>query len=118
VVIVVDSSVWIDHFRRSEPAMRDHLSRESVAVHPLVVEELACGQLSPRREILEQLKRMPPAPVASHEEVLALIAGESLFAKGLSAVDVHLLASARLGRMSLWTRDKALQAAAIRFHLA
>lgn len=111
-MILVDTSIWIDHLRKGDPALAAHLSGGEVLTHPLIIEELACGHLSHRNEILELLEALPAAPVASHAEVLGLISGEELGGLGIGAVDAHLLASARLASVTIWSRDKALARAA------
>ena len=88
-----------------------------VLIHPLIIEELACGNIRDHA-FLTDLEKLPQAPAASHAEVLFLIASEKLGGSGLNAVDAHLLASARLGRATLWTRDSTLAQAAQRLGLA
>ncbi|MBI4248154.1 MAG: VapC toxin family PIN domain ribonuclease [Elusimicrobia bacterium] len=85
--------------------------------HPLVIEELACGNLSRRAELIDLLRALPKAPAASHDEALEFIIAEKLSGSGLGAVDVHLMASARLGHARIWSRDKALHRAATRLNL-
>ncbi len=111
-MILVDTSVWIDHFRCCNRCLAGLLEQGAVICHPFVAGELACGNLRQRREILSLLAELPGAEMAAHEEVLALIENEELAGKGLGWVDVHLLASARLMAVPLWTKDKALAAAA------
>ena len=94
--------------RKGDLALAAYLRGGEVLTHPLVIEELACGHLSQRNKILGLLDALPVAPVASHAEVLQLIAGERLGGSGIGAVDAHLLASARLANVSVWSRDKAL----------
>jgi hypothetical protein len=105
-VILVDTSVWIDHFRRGNTALVEALEREDVLVHPFVIGEIACGELKKRREILELLAALPSAIVASDEEALELIERRRLMGKGIGYADVHLLASAALTEGArLWTLD-------------
>jgi predicted nucleic acid-binding protein len=111
-VILVDTSIWIDHLRSGNPDLLAWLEGEEVLVHPFVVGELACGQLRQRQEILMLLARMPGAPLAAHEEVMALLESHRLFARGLGWVDMHLLASARLSGARLATLDRPLARAA------
>lgn len=107
-MILVDTSVWIDHLRKGDSALAAHLLGGEVLTHPLIIEELACGHLSHRNEILGLLAALPAAPLASHAEVLGLISNEDLGGLGIGAVDAHLLASARLANVMIWSRDKAL----------
>ena len=107
-MILIDTSVWIDHLRHSEAGLVECLKDGAVLTHPLVIEELACGNLSKSKEILDLLGALPPAPRADHEEILDFIANERLAGSGLGAVDAHLLASARLAHAKIWSKDKAL----------
>lgn len=111
-MILVDTSIWIDHLRKGDSALAEHLSGGEVLTHPLIIEELACGHLAHRDEILGLLEALPSAPVASHTEVLGLISGERLGGSGIGSVDAHLLASARLANVMIWSRDKPLARAA------
>jgi predicted nucleic acid-binding protein len=89
-----------------------------VWIHPFVIGELACGSLSQRAEVLGLLEALPQLPLADHEEVLTFIAAHRLHGRGLGWIDVHLLASARLARLPLWTLDRRLAAAANELSLA
>lgn len=113
-MILVDTSVWAAHLNRADHSLEDLVAQAEVAMHPLVIEELACGNLRRRAETLALLRDLPVAPTVSHGEILALISIAGLYGTGIGAIDVHLLASARLGHLQLWTRDKALRAAAKR----
>jgi hypothetical protein len=111
-VILADTSVWVDHLRKGDAALATLLSGGQVVVHPFVIGELACGYLERRDEILSLLTALPPAKPVEHHEALAFVARQGLQGKGLGWIAVHLLASARITGCSLWTRDKALSAAA------
>jgi hypothetical protein len=111
-VILVDTSVWVDHLRKNEVELQAHLNEGLVFCHPFVIGELACGNLKNRDEILSLLDALPKATVATHEEVMHLVSERTLFGKGLGWVDVHLLAAALLSDSSLWTRDKTLASVA------
>ncbi len=111
-MILVDTSVWIDHLRKGDRELAGLLNEGVVLCHPFVIGELACGNLKNRREILSLLAALPTAPVATHEEGLHLVADRKLDGKGLGWIDVHLLASALLSKCTLWTKDKALAAVA------
>jgi predicted nucleic acid-binding protein len=113
-VILVDTSVWIDHLHRVEPALVGALQVDEVGQHPLVVEELAMGRLADRDAVLAELERLRPFPRLSHDEVLVLTSHHRLWGRGLSAVDAHLLGSVRLvPGARLWTRDRRLREAAL-----
>lgn len=112
-MILVDTSVWIDHLHRSEPALVELLNGASVLQHPMVLGELALGSMRNREELLDSLAGLPSARVAAHDEVMRFIEQRQLYGGGLSLVDVHLLASVLLtSGARLWTRDKRLHAAA------
>jgi predicted nucleic acid-binding protein len=107
-MMLVDTSVWIDHLRRGDAELAAMLSEGQVLVHPWVVGELACGNLQDRKLVLELLQSLPSAPVASAGEVLFFIEKHALMERGIGYVDVHLLAAARLAGTRLWTRDRQL----------
>jgi predicted nucleic acid-binding protein len=118
-VILVDTSVWIDHFRRGSQDLVAALEREEVATHPFVIGEIACGHLKDRAEVLHLLGTLPAAPVATDEEVLVFIEERKLMGRGIGYIDVHLLASAALGDdLRLWTIDTRLSVIARRLKLA
>ena len=116
-MILVDTSVWVSHFREGNAGLADLLINGEVACHPFIVGELACGNLKNRTAILSLLESLPTAVVAEHEEILTFIEGNQLMGKGLGYVDIHLLASALLTRVSIWTLDKRLEQIADAFHL-
>ena len=108
-MILVDTSVWVDHLRAREPTLISALESGSVSTHPFVIGELACGNLANRAEVLQLLQHLPGAAVATDSEVLAFIDARRLMGRGVGYVDVHLLAAAVLaGDTRLWTRDKRL----------
>ncbi len=112
-MILVDTSVWIDHLRATESTLVDALARDDVACHPLVMQELALGSIRKRDAVLELLGRLTQTPSLSHGELLTLVSVHALWGKGLSPVDAHLLGSVLLSPgIRLWTRDKSLKASA------
>jgi predicted nucleic acid-binding protein len=116
-VILIDTSIWIDFWKKraSTDALVNLIEDDQVLVHELVLAELAVGNLGPahvRDEILSGLQLLPRAPAAALSEVLTLSKTQRLERRGLGAVDVHILASARLAAAQLWTADKALASAA------
>lgn len=115
--MIVDTSVWIDHFRQPNADLASFLDEGRVLTHPFVIGELACGSLARREEVLHLLEALPAAPVATHDEVMAFVDRYRLHGSGLGWIDVHLLASARLGRASLWSADKRLRREAVRLGL-
>ena len=117
-MVLVDTSVWVDHLRRGTQGLIDQLNKAAVLCHPFVVGELACGNLNNRTEILRLLQALPLATLAEQQEVLHLLNKGRLYGRGLGWVDAHLLASARLMKCPLWTLDKALATAVMEFNLA
>ena len=117
-MILVDTSVWIDHLRQGDAELADALQQGRVAIHPFVVGELACGNLRARTEVLGLLQALASLPVATSNEVLYFIEAHALMGRGIGYVDVHLLAAARLAGAQFWTRDKRLHGAAADLRLA
>lgn len=118
-MILVDTSVWIDHFRTSNLMLTRVLEDGRVLSHPFVVGELALGNLRNRREVLEALTQMPRAVQARDTEVLGFIEAHSLHGLGVGYVDAHLLAAVRLtAGARLWTRDQRLLGLAEQFSVA
>jgi hypothetical protein len=108
-VILVDTSVWIDHLRKNEAGMRRLLVMGQALSHPLVIGELAMGSFKRRDLLLRELSDLPQAKVAEDDEVLHFISRHALFGLGIGYIDAHLLAAVRLmpGTL-LWTRDKRM----------
>ena len=118
-MILVDTSVWIDHLRSTDELLVDLLDRGQVVIHTFVIGELAVGDLRPRGIVLAGWQKLQRLVIAHDSEVLRLVERERLFGLGLGYVDVHLLASVRLSPETfLWTRDKRLAAAAERLSIA
>jgi len=118
-MILVDTSVWVDHLRDGAPALAAALEQGRVLAHPFVLGELGCGNLKNRGEVLQLLGELPVAPMATDPEALDFIERRALMSRGIGYVDVHLLASVALaGTAQLWTRDKRLAAVAADLELA
>lgn len=114
-MILVDTSVWIDHFRHNDPSLSRSLNQRKVLSHPFVIGELALGSLRQRDFILEALRGLPSVLVAHDEEVHAFINNHKLFGIGIGYIDAHLLTATLLTPdVQFWTRDKRLRAAALR----
>jgi predicted nucleic acid-binding protein len=111
-VTLVDTSVWIDHFRRGNAVLTRLLEGEEVALHPFVMGEIAAGNLKNRAETLDNLGCLPRASVAEEGEVRYLLESHRLWGRGLGWIDLHLLASAALAGLDLLTVDRALAEAA------
>lgn len=118
-MILVDSSVWIDHLRTGEPTLVELLNGNNVLAHPFVVGELACGNLKNRKTVLSLLQDLPTIQIATDDEVLFFIERHELMGQGIGYVDAHLLAAVMLeGTAKLWTRDKRLGSVAEAMKLA
>jgi predicted nucleic acid-binding protein len=109
MMVLVDTSVWVDHLRTGDAVLASLLQAGLVCCHPMIVGELACGSLQNRKQILGLLSSLPACVEATHDEALQLIDRHGLMGKGIGFVDVHLLTSCLLtGETQLWTRDKRL----------
>ncbi len=118
-MILVDTSVWVDHLRANDEQLFQLLDQEEVLIHPFVIGELALGNL-PRRDVtLALLAKLPTVMIVADREVLHLIDRHRLFGLGIGFIDAHLLASAQVAieDIILWTRDRRLAAAAVRIGL-
>jgi predicted nucleic acid-binding protein len=114
-MILVDTSVWIDHFRQGNVELTRLLNTGQVLTHRFVIGELALGNIQNRNVILSTLQNLPQATVASDEEVLSFIERQALFGSGIGYIDAHLLAATLLSPGSfLWTRDKRLLAESVK----
>ncbi len=112
-MILVDTSVWIDHLHRHDVELARLLEAVEVFSHPMVIGELALGSLRDRDAVLSLMRALPPAGVATHDETMALVEARQLYGRGLGLVDAHLLASVLLTPGArLFTRDRRLAAAA------
>ena len=118
-MILVDTSVWVDHLRKSEGGLRRLLERGQVLSHPFVIGELAMGSFKRRDVLLKELGNLPQTKVAQDDEVLQFVSGQMLFGLGVGYIDAHLLAAVRLTPGTLlWTRDKRLREIASKLRLA
>lgn len=111
-MILVDTSVWVDHLRQGEPLLIQSLMQTQVATHPFVIGELACGNLKNRHNLIELMQALPNVKTAMDHEVMQFIENKSLMGKGIGYIDAHLCASALISGFKLWTRDKRLLAIA------
>ena len=118
-MILVDTSIWIDHLHQTEPTLVALLGEGQACSHPMIIGELALGTLRDRTVVLALLADLPAVSTATHAEVLQLVESHALYGIGLSLVDAHLLAGVRLSAPSrLWTRDQRLRSAAQRLAVA
>jgi predicted nucleic acid-binding protein len=104
-MVLVDTSVWISHLRDGNAEMESLLNNARVMCHPFITGEIACGNIQNRTEVLSLLKNLPQTPQLPHEDVLYFIDKQGLIGKGLGYVDLHLLASAVLTGVPIWTLD-------------
>ncbi len=111
-MVLVDTSIWVSHFREGNTHLEELLLDEYVVCHPFIIGELACGRLKNRKEIISLLQVLPQAQTAENDEILQFIENKQLMGIGIGIVDVHLLASALLTKVLLWTADKQLRAVA------
>ena len=117
MMVLVDTSIWIDHFRNDNAHLRALLLHGIVAIHPFIVGELACGNLKNRDEIISLMITMPQAKRLSDQAVLSFINNNQLYGKGIGWVDAHLLASAVASGMRLHTLDRKLLSLKTRFEI-
>ncbi len=111
-MILVDTSVWIDHLRHDIPLLSDLLDAGEVTTHPFVIGELACGNLANRAEVLDLIASLPRVEIADHAEALRVVDSHRLQGCGIGWIDVHLLASALLSKVAFWTCDRKLHVVA------
>jgi predicted nucleic acid-binding protein len=116
-MILADTSVWVSHLRDGNAKLANLLDNGMVLCHPFIVGELACGNLKDRADILSFLKLLPMSIEVEHEEVLSFIEKNRLMGKGIGYVDAHLLASAVLTGVPIWTFDQKLAKAADCLHI-
>jgi hypothetical protein len=107
-MLLVDTSIWIEHFRHGVAALAARIADDAILIHPFVIGELACGPLVRRAQVLEWLQNQPAAPLADQHEVLALVERHQLVQSGVGWVDVHLLSSSLIAGAPLWTLDRRL----------
>ncbi|MBT4513061.1 MAG: PIN domain-containing protein [Chloroflexi bacterium] len=116
-MVLVDTSVWVSHLRTSDTHLKSILQDGEVVCHPFIIGELACGNIKNRNEIISLLQALPTVKIADHDEILRFIDVHQLMGIGLGLIDVHLLASALLSNVTLWTADKHLKAASTKLNI-
>ncbi len=117
-MVLVDTSIWITHLREGNKQLEELLMDARVMCHPFIIGELACGNIKNRNEIIPLLEALPAAQVVDFDEFLFFTDHNQLMGKGIGFVDIHLLASAKLAGVKLWTADKRLASAADQLKLA
>lgn len=112
-MILADTSIWIDHLRSGNKAMREHLEQGQIAIHPFIIAELALGSLQDRTKTLALLDLLPQVRLAQLSEVRQMIEARRLYSLGVGLIDAHLIASVFINPSTLlWTRDKRLRTVA------
>jgi predicted nucleic acid-binding protein len=117
-MVITDTSIWVTHLRQGSRQLEKLLIDAEVMCHPFIIGELACGNLKSRNEIISLLQSLPMAPTIEFDEFIFFIERNQLMGIGIGFVDVHLLASAQLTGIPLWTADKRLKSAATKLDLA
>ena len=117
-MILVDTSVWIDHLRKPEVKLQELLQNDEVVTHPFVRLELALGSIANREKVLSDLVLLPQVPVAEVDELFSLLEFRKLYRRGIGVTDLHLIGSALFDKtISIWTRDRRLGEIAEEFGL-
>ena len=116
-MVLVDTSVWINHLRNSDHHLEKLLFDGEVVCHPHIIGELACGNMKNRQEIISLLQALPQTPLIEFDEFLYFIEQNQLYGKSIGFVDIHLLASAKLAKALLWTSDKRLKTASTELNI-
>ncbi len=116
-MILVDTSIWVDHLKKGNRHLEKLLFDAEVVCHPFVISELACGHIKNRSEILALLQALPVVPTIDLDEYLYFIDQNSFYGSGIGFVDIHLLASARLLNILIWTADRRLRKVAVALKL-
>ena len=117
-MVLVDTSVWVEHLRKGDAQLRDLLNQCEVVCHTFVIGELACGHIKSRNQILSLLKALPSTTLVEPDEILFFIEERKLAGLGLGLIDTHLLASSLVSRVKLWSLDKKLRGVAARLGVA
>lgn len=112
-MILADTSVWVDHLRAGNTRLAGLLESGEISCHPMIVGELACGNMSHRKEVIALLHALPALDRVSDDEILFFVEKHRLHGKGLGLIDMHLLASCLLAGTGLWTLDKRLRQASL-----
>ena len=108
-MVIVDTSIWINHFCKGDKHLEKLLLDAEVICHEFIIGELACGNLKNRNEIISLLQSLPHSPIVDHQEFLFFIDKYQLMGRGIGFVDVHLLASSQLAKLPIWTADNKLR---------
>jgi predicted nucleic acid-binding protein len=110
--MLVDTSIWVEHLRHGQLGLISLLQRAEVHCHAFIIGELACGCMNHRSEILQLLQALPSVPMVENKEAMTFVERHHLMGRGVGWVDVHLLASAAMENVLLWSIDRRLAAIA------
>ena len=116
--VLVDTSVWIKHLREGDQKLIRLLEQGSVSCHPFIIGEIACGGIKNRYEIISLLNDLPSTDIIDHSDIMEFIETRKIMSKGIGYIDVHLLGSALVSEIPLWTYDQALKKIAIELSIA
>ena len=116
-MVLVDTSIWIDHFNRKNDELEYLLVENQVVLHPYIIAEIACGNLRQRNLILSLLRAMPSVKILSMDEYFLFLEKNKLYGIGLGFVDVNIVGSSLLSNCQIYTRDKELNLAASKFNI-
>jgi predicted nucleic acid-binding protein len=116
-MVLVDTSIWVDHFRHNDEVLVDLLNDFKVVLHPFIIGELSCGNLKNRKQVLSLLYALPSVKEITDSEYMLFIEQNKLYGSGIGFVDIHLLASALISNVTLYTRDKSLYSIAYKLKL-
>ncbi len=117
-MVLVDTSIWIQHLRYGSKDLEYLLDESIVVCHPFVIGELSCGSIGNRDEILTLMQALPRVTALDDREILYFIDENLLMGRGIGLIDVHMLASCRIAQCLLWTADKKLFTVASEMSLA
>ena len=117
-MILVDTSIWVDHLRVARGPLTSLLQTDLVCTHVYIIGELACGNLDKRKELLEMLQALPRLTAATDDEVLYFIGRHKIMGRGIGYIDAHLLTATAIHSALIFTRDKRLQEIAEELGLA
>ena len=113
MTVLIDTSIWIDHLRKSDKRLVSLLETQTISIHPFVLGELACGNIHNRKEIIALLHALPFITKVDDDELLFFIERYALMGRGIGLVDIHLLAACYLNSCLLWTKDRRLRDIAV-----
>ena len=117
-MVIVDTSIWVSHLRKSLPLLEKLLLNAEVVCHSFIIGELACANIKNRKEFLSLIQTLPMAPIIDLDEFIYFVDQNKLMGRGIGFIDIHLLASARLSESPLWTLDKKLKSVAKELNVA